>query len=147
MRKRSSNIRHNKFSNHPIILAHLSHRIKVSFCDPMMSVVGHQSWICFKQHLLHNHRVDCHQISQEWSLGGPLTKLFKEFHSMQNSGCHGNQKKNLKKKCYCQKLQVRFQNNFVQKVVGWPSTKDFQFFLLVVKYCRQGAWPVFPMLI
>ena len=33
----------------------------------------------FKQHLLWNHLLDFDQTSQEWSLGGPLSKLFKPF--------------------------------------------------------------------
>jgi len=33
----------------------------------------------FKQHLLWNHWLDFDQTSQEWSLGGPLSKLFKPF--------------------------------------------------------------------
>jgi len=33
----------------------------------------------FKQHLLWNHFLDFDQTSQEWSLGGPLSKLFKQF--------------------------------------------------------------------
>ena len=33
----------------------------------------------FKQHLLWNHLMDFNQTSQEWSLGGPLSKLFKPF--------------------------------------------------------------------
>ena len=34
------------------------------------------------------------QPSKEWSLGGTNWKLCKELQSKQNSGCHGNQKKN-----------------------------------------------------
>jgi len=33
----------------------------------------------FKQHLLWNRLLDFDQTSQEWSLGGPLSKLFKPF--------------------------------------------------------------------
>jgi hypothetical protein len=47
----------------------------------------------FKRHLLWNHRADHNETSQGCSLCEALTKLFKEFHSMQNSGYHGNQKK------------------------------------------------------
>ena len=32
----------------------------------------------------------------ERSLGGPLSKLFKDFYSMLNSGCHGKQMENFK---------------------------------------------------
>ena len=89
--------------------------LNVSYCDHLMSVVCRQSTICFKRHLL-NHCVDFHQTSQEWSSGGPLSKLFKKFHSMQNSGF--------------QKLVVRFQNNLVQMVLGRPSTKGIQIILI-----------------
>ena len=80
-------------------LARLSHRLKMSVCDPLMSVifrppVVYQSTICFKQHLL-NHAVKFQQTLQEWSLGGHLSKLFKDFHSMPNSVCHSNQKEKL----------------------------------------------------
>jgi len=34
----------------------------------------------FKQHLLWNRLLDFYQTSQEWSLGGLLSKLFKPFH-------------------------------------------------------------------
>jgi len=33
----------------------------------------------FKRHLLLNHQWECDQTSQECSLGGPLSKLFKLF--------------------------------------------------------------------
>ena len=46
----------------------------------------------FKLHLLLNHWMDSNQTWQKWSLGGPLSKLFKEFDSMQNSGCYGNKR-------------------------------------------------------
>ena len=36
--------------------------------------------------------MDSNQTWQKWSLGGPLSKLFKEFDSMQNSGCYGNKR-------------------------------------------------------
>jgi hypothetical protein len=47
----------------------------------------------FKWHLLINHSANFIQTSQECSFGSHLWKLFKEFNSMQNSGCHGNRKK------------------------------------------------------
>ena len=64
-------------------LAHMSTKCSVSFCDPSMSGVR----ACvrpsvnnfFKQHLFWNHLLDFDQTSQEWSLGGPLSKLFKPF--------------------------------------------------------------------
>ena len=54
---------------------------------------------------------------------------------MQNSGCHGNQKEKLKKPSG-QKLTVRFHNNLVQIVLGWPSTKGVQIMLIGWK-----TWP------
>ena len=67
-----------------------------------------------KQHLILNHLVEFHQTSQGWSLDDPLSKLLKDFHSMQNSGCLGNLKeKNFKiflSKSSYQKLLVRLQN-------------------------------------
>ena len=36
----------------------------------------------FKQHLLLDHWLDFDQTSQEWSLVGPLSKLFKWFQSI-----------------------------------------------------------------
>ena len=47
----------------------------------------------FKWHLLLNHWANFHQISKEWSLGDTDWSLFKHLESMQDSGCHGNQKK------------------------------------------------------
>ena len=43
-----------------------------------------------KNLLLRNRRSHFKIISQECSLGGPLQKLFTEFDSIKNSGCHGN---------------------------------------------------------
>ena len=56
----------------------------------------------FKPHLLLNCCASFDQISQEWSLGGTDWKFFKDLESMQNSGCHSNQKKK-----YCKNLLVR----------------------------------------
>ena len=72
-------------------LAHLSWRLKVSFCDHSPSVVvvvctsvrlSVRPSTIFKQHLLLNHWLDFDQTSQEWSLVGPLSKLFKWFRSV-----------------------------------------------------------------
>ena len=55
------------------------------------------------------------QTWQECSLGGPLQKLFTEFDSIKNSGCHGNEieffKQFLKKSSPLEPL-VQFLNNF-----------------------------------
>ena len=50
--------------------------------------------IYIKQHLL-NCLVEFHQTLKGLFLDGPLSKLFKDFNSIQNSGCHGNQKEKL----------------------------------------------------
>ena len=68
-------------------LAHLSWKLKVSFCDHSLSVVvfvrmSVRPSTIFKQHLLLNHWLDFDQTSQEWSLVGPLSKLFKWFWSV-----------------------------------------------------------------
>ena len=47
----------------------------------------------FKRLLLRNHWLDFYQISQECSLGGPLSNSFKLLCSMKNPGCHSNQSK------------------------------------------------------
>jgi len=57
---------------------------KVSFCDGPLSFVHRPSVRAsvnnfFKQPLLWNRLLDFDQTSQEWSLGGPLSKLFKPF--------------------------------------------------------------------
>ena len=73
-------------------LAHLSWKLKVSFCDHSPSVVvvvvrmsvrpSVRPSTIFKQHLLLNHWLDFDQTLQEWSLVGPLSKLFKWFQSV-----------------------------------------------------------------
>ena len=45
----------------------------------------------FKHLLLRNRWASLDQTWQECSLGGPLQKLFTEFDSIKNSGCHGNE--------------------------------------------------------
>ena len=52
-----------KFNKIRHFLPPMSHRLSLSFCDPMMSIVSHQSTICLKQHLLLNHLVDSHKTS------------------------------------------------------------------------------------
>ena len=42
-------------------------------------------------HLLPNRWANFDQTWQECSLGGPLQKLFTEFDSIKNSGCHGKE--------------------------------------------------------
>ena len=73
------------------LLAHLSRKLKVGYCDhhrPSSSSLSlsSSSSVCpftiFKHHLLLNHCLEFDQISQEWSLVGPLSKLFKWFQSI-----------------------------------------------------------------
>ena len=45
----------------------------------------------FKHLLLPNCWANLDETWQECSLGGPLQKLFTEFDSIKNSGCHGNE--------------------------------------------------------
>ena len=45
----------------------------------------------FKHLLLPNRWANLDQTWQECSLGGPLQKVFTEFDSIKNSGCHGNE--------------------------------------------------------
>ena len=52
-----------KFNKIRHFLPPMSHMLSLSYCDPMMSIVSHQSTICLKQHLLLNHLVDSHQTS------------------------------------------------------------------------------------
>ena len=79
-----------------VFLAHLSRRLKERYCDHSPSVVvvvgstgvvvvvrlSVRPFTIFKQHLLLNHWLDFDQISQEWSLVDPLSKLFKWFRSI-----------------------------------------------------------------
>ena len=69
-----------------LFLAHLSWKLKVSFCDHSPSVVVVRMSVrpstIFKQHLLLNHWLDFDQTSKEWSLVSPLSKLFKWFWSI-----------------------------------------------------------------
>ena len=79
---------------------HCGRRHKVSYCDHSVHCChSHRPSInpsihnFFKQHLL-NHWANFHQILQDWILGDIDWKLFwKDFESMQDSGCHDNQKK------------------------------------------------------
>ena len=52
----------------------------------------------FKHLLLLNHWDNLDEISQQCSLGEALQNCSKEFNSIHNSSCHGNQKEK-KKKC------------------------------------------------
>ena len=133
------------------LLAHLSWKLKVSFCDHSPSVVivirmsVRPSTIFKQQHLL-NHWLDFDQTSEEWSLVGPLSKLFKWFPCISRS-----QElkidfitKNLKN------LLVRNHwtdfNIILQKCsFGDPLPRLFKPFGFVKKHGRQGAELIFPM--
>ena len=45
----------------------------------------------FFKHHVPNCWANLDQTWQECALGGPLQKLFTEFDSIKNSGCHGNE--------------------------------------------------------
>ena len=69
----------------PAFLVHLSTgAFRVVRC--LLCVVNN-----FFKHLLANHGANLDQTWQECSLGGPLQKLFTEFDSIKNSGCHGKE--------------------------------------------------------
>ena len=73
----------------PSCLAHLS----TTCSRGAFTVVMCQSSVVnnfFKHLLLPNRWANLDQTWQECSLGGPLQKMFTEFDSMKNSGCHGN---------------------------------------------------------
>jgi len=57
----------------------------------------HPSTISKKNLFLHNYSAHALETSHKCSFGEALPKLFKEFNSMQNSVCHGNQKQKLQK--------------------------------------------------
>ena len=70
----------------------------VSFCDHVLSVVQ-CAFRCpsvinnfFEHLLLSTHKASCNQTLQECSLDEALSKMFKEFNSMKNSGCPSNKK-------------------------------------------------------
>ena len=93
------------------------------------------------KHLLPNCWANLDQTWQECSLGGPLQKLFTEFDSIKNSGCHGNEiefflaillKSTLKP-------MVRFWNNFTAMFLGWPFSKTVRQILIPLKH-GSGEW-------
>ena len=85
----------------------------------------------FKRHLLINHWANSNQTSQEHTLGEALPKLFKEFNSMQNSGCHGNQKANkstIFKNLLLSKYKAYSPNIWYVASCRGPLTKLFKFY-------------------
>ena len=66
----------------------------------------------FKHLLLQNRWANLDQTWQECSLGGPLQKLFTEFDSIKNSGCHGN--------------KIGFFKQFFKNLFLWNCLSDFE---------------------
>ena len=67
----------------------------VSYCDHLVSISRHVSYV--HNELPRNHWAKFAETSQKASSQLPLLNAVKTCGSMQNSGCHGNGKKNFKK--------------------------------------------------
>ena len=65
-----------------------------------------------KHLLLPNRWANLDQTWQEYSLGGLLKKLFTEFDSIKNSGCHGN--------------EIEFFKQFFKNLLLWNHWSDFE---------------------
>lgn len=75
-----------------LFLAHQTRSDRVSYCDRSMSVVC----ACVSVSTAFSPKpLGRFTLKLECSLGEPHQELFKEFDSMQNSGCHDNQKQKL----------------------------------------------------
>ena len=61
----------------------------------------------FFKHLLPNRWANLDQTWQECSLGGLLQKVFTEFDSIKNSGCHGN--------------EIEFFKQFFKNLLCWSN--------------------------
>jgi hypothetical protein len=72
-----------------IFLAHLAQSAGELLGWPT-KCVRRPSTFLFKQHLLQYHLANINETWQEYSLYEALSRLFKECHSMLNSGCYGN---------------------------------------------------------
>ena len=75
----------------------------------------------FKHLLLPNRLVNLDQTWQECSLGGLLQKLFTEFDSMKNSGCHGN--------------KIDFFKQFFKHLLLWNRWSNFE---IISQKCFLG---------
>ena len=64
---------------------------------------------------------DLDQTWQECSLGGPLSKLFSEFDSIKNSGCHAN--------------KMEFFKQFFRNLLLWNFWSDFE---IISQECCLG---------
>ena len=95
---------------------------------PSSSSSSVRPFTIFKQHLLLNHWLDFDQTSQECSLFGPLSKLFKWFRSIAYlvTGAKNRFFNLILKKSSCQKPLDRFQYNFAEMILWWSSTKIVQ---------------------
>ena len=92
-----------------IFLAHLS----TTCSRGAFRVVMCPSYVVnnFFKHLP-NRWVNLDQTWQECSLGGPLQKLFTEFDSIKNSGCHSN--------------KIEFFKKFFKNLLLWNRLSDFE---------------------
>ena len=75
----------------------------------------------FKHLLLPNRWAYLDQTWQECSLGGPLQKLFTEFDSIKNSGCHGN--------------EIEFFKQLFKNLLVWNRWSDFE---IISQKCSLG---------
>ena len=75
----------------------------------------------FKHLLLPNHWANLDQTWQECFLGGPLQKLFTEFDSIENSGCHGN--------------KIKFFKHFLKNLLLGNCCSDFE---ILSQECSLG---------
>ena len=66
----------------------------------------------FFKHLLRNRWANLDKTWQECSLRGPLQKMFTEFDSIKNSGCHGN--------------EIEFFKQFFKNLLLWNRWSDFE---------------------
>ena len=76
---------------------------------------------CFKHFLLPNRWANLDHTWQECSMGGPLQKLFTEFDSIKNSGCHGN--------------EIEFFKQFFKNLLLWNRWSDFE---IILQECSLG---------
>ena len=75
----------------------------------------------FKYLLLSNRLANLDQTWQECSLGDPLQKLFTEFDSIKNSGCHGN--------------EIEFFKQFFKNLLLCNHWSDFE---IISQECSLG---------
>ena len=75
----------------------------------------------FFKHLLPNRWANLDQTWQECSLGGLLQKLFTEFDSIKNSGCHGN--------------ELEFFKLFLKNLLFWNHGSNFE---IISQECSLG---------